>query len=125
MSWAKIIGNFFSDDNSSSKNAQTAPLPDPLPSIPPNSTPIPTSQAQVDSSSQYSACDIPQQLVEENEFLYLQLPEDVKCVLDKLRVIQYSEKSIMFDQQMPNGEWQSPFATLEAALMSILLLTPT
>ncbi|CAI2175797.1 5865_t:CDS:10 [Funneliformis geosporum] len=99
---------------------ETAPLPDLLPSIPSVSTPIPTPQVQINAAN-----DIPQQLVEESELLYLQLPEDVKRVLNKLRVIQCSEKSVIFDQQMPNGEWQSPFATLEAALMSILLLTPT
>ncbi|GBC03389.1 hypothetical protein RclHR1_00510020 [Rhizophagus clarus] len=68
---------------------------------------------------------ITQQLAEESELLYLQLPENVKSILDKLRILQHSEKSIVFDQQLPNGEWQSPFATLEAAMMSILLLSPT
>ncbi|RGB34319.1 hypothetical protein C1646_702294 [Rhizophagus diaphanus] len=69
--------------------------------------------------------DITQQLAEESELLYLQLPEDVKSILDKLRKLQRSEKSLIFDQQLPAGEWQSPFATLEVAMTSILLLTPT
>lgn len=49
---------------------------------------------------------ITQQLAEESELLYLQLPEDVKSILDKLRILQRSEKSFIFDQQLPNGEWQ-------------------
>lgn len=50
--------------------------------------------------------DIHQQLHDASELLYLHLPEDVKTVLDKLRVLQRTEKFVIFDQKLANGEWQ-------------------
>ncbi|CAG8538477.1 12148_t:CDS:10 [Acaulospora morrowiae] len=76
------------------------------------------------SSHAYSTNDIHQQLHDASELLYLHLPEDVKSVLDKLRALQNTEKSLIFDQKMVNGEWQNPFTTLEAAIMSLLIMAP-
>ncbi|CAJ0834311.1 10809_t:CDS:10 [Entrophospora sp. SA101] len=64
------------------------------------------------------------QLNDASELLYLQLPENVKAILDKLKLLQRNEKSYVFDQKLENGEWQNQFITLEAALLSILILAP-
>ncbi|RIB04974.1 hypothetical protein C2G38_2119478 [Gigaspora rosea] len=69
--------------------------------------------------------DIYTELRDASELLYLQLPEDVKLVLDRLRNLQRAEISVLFYDKLPNGECQCPFVTLESALMSILILAPT
>ncbi|CAG8460575.1 26843_t:CDS:10 [Dentiscutata erythropus] len=69
--------------------------------------------------------DIYSELRDASELLYLQLPEDVKLVLDRLRNLQRAENSDLFYDKLPNGECQCPFVTLESALMSILILAPT
>ncbi|CAG8559838.1 15427_t:CDS:2, partial [Dentiscutata heterogama] len=69
--------------------------------------------------------DIYSELRDASELLYLQLPEDVKLVLDRLRNLQRAENSVLFYDKLPNGECQCPFVTLESALMSVLILAPT
>ncbi|CAG8533838.1 9599_t:CDS:2, partial [Scutellospora calospora] len=69
--------------------------------------------------------DIHCELRDASELLYLQLPEDVKLVLDRLRNLQRIENSFLFYDKLPNGDWQCPFVTLESSLMSILILAPT
>ncbi|CAG8685729.1 16052_t:CDS:2, partial [Cetraspora pellucida] len=52
--------------------------------------------------------DIHSELHDASELLYLQLPEDVKLVLDKLRNLQRAENSVLFyDKKLPNGERQA------------------
>nr|CAG8444175.1 9721_t:CDS:10 [Entrophospora candida] len=75
-------------------------------------------------SKRTNELDILQQLNDASELLYLQLPENVKAILDKLKLLQRNEKSYVFDQKLENGEWQNQFITLEAALLSILILAP-
>ncbi|CAG8493630.1 20308_t:CDS:10 [Rhizophagus irregularis] len=108
-----------------SQKIPSSPIIHPVPLLRTPSSSSITTHTTPSSNFVFENDDITQQLAEESELLYLQLPEDVKSILDKLRILQRSEKSLTFDQQLPNGEWQSPFATLEAAMMSILLLTPT
>ncbi|CAG8596517.1 8859_t:CDS:10 [Paraglomus occultum] len=72
-----------------------------------------------------SADDIYRDLKIGGQMLYLQLPDDVKIIVDKLRKVQEDKRSEIFDQRLSNGEYQSPFMALESALMSILTLVPT
>jgi len=136
MTWevVKIIGNLFNDTrnkkpssnhttnnttisasnnhrkspslNSNSQKIPSSPIIHPIPIL---RTPSTSSTIRTTASSNFPPANddaITQQLAEESELLYLQLPEDVKSILDKLRVLQRSEKSFIFDQQLPNGEWQ-------------------
>ncbi|CAG8546053.1 12485_t:CDS:10 [Acaulospora colombiana] len=111
MAW-KSVKNLFSLDTTSNNashnkknaNASSRIVPRPTLSTVTDSTSKPPSSS---SSRTHFANDIHQQLRNASELLYLHLPEDVKSVLDKLRTLQNAEKSLIFDQKMENGEWQS------------------
>ena len=53
-----------------------------------------------------SADDIYRDLKIGGQMLYLQLPDDVKIIVDKLRKIQADKRSEIFDQRLSNGEYQ-------------------
>ncbi|CAG8540073.1 6248_t:CDS:10 [Gigaspora margarita] len=67
----------------------------------------------IDRRKQWTICgtrsnltDIYTELRDASELLYLQLPEDVKLVLDRLRNLQRAEISVLFYDKLPNGECQ-------------------
>lgn len=53
-----------------------------------------------------SVDDIYRDLQVGGQMLYLQLPDDVKIIVDKLRKIQEDKRSEIFDQRLSNGEYQ-------------------
>lgn len=89
-----------------SQKIPSSPIIHPVPLLRTPSSSSITTHTTPSSNFVFENDDITQQLAEESELLYLQLPEDVKSILDKLRILQRSEKSLTFDQQLPNGEWQ-------------------
>ncbi|CAG8568668.1 15013_t:CDS:2, partial [Racocetra fulgida] len=112
MAWRSVkkLGNIFNDARSSSKivKSQNTAISS-RDSLTNDNNPVSSSNIQDAAySTRSSLTDIHSELRDASELLYLQLPEDVKLVLDRVRNLQRAENSVLFyDKKLPNGECQA------------------
>ncbi|KAG9284187.1 hypothetical protein G9A89_002846 [Geosiphon pyriformis] len=146
MGWelVKTLGSLFSNDHNTTESNNQLKKTTASKKIRPkllkvekiNLTGVSSSQSNERYQSQYTnqihttstlslnnpaSPHIHQNEIDTGEFLFLQLPEEVKLILEKIREIQRTD----IDKNIIESENQSSFATLESALMSILILVPT
>ncbi|CAG8829262.1 7515_t:CDS:1, partial [Racocetra persica] len=102
MTWRSVkkLGNIFNDARSSSKivKSQNTAISS-RDSLTNDNNPVSSSNIQDSNYVAYSCgtrsslTDIHSELRDASELLYLQLPEDVKLVLDRVRNLQRAENS--------------------------------